>query len=67
MKISKFCCIVCFRKAIKFYIQDLCINPSRLDSWAGMALARMSQLEQKLSSVSHLSILRYYLQMKETI
>ncbi|KAL3843014.1 hypothetical protein ACJMK2_020975 [Sinanodonta woodiana] len=38
-------------KAIKFYLHDLCVNPTRLDSWAGMALARMSQLEQKLSSI----------------
>ncbi|XP_053384100.1 calcineurin-binding protein cabin-1-like isoform X2 [Mercenaria mercenaria] len=37
-------------KAIKFYMQDLCMNPSRLDSWAGMALARMSQLDSKLTS-----------------
>ncbi|XP_052231892.1 calcineurin-binding protein cabin-1-like isoform X2 [Dreissena polymorpha] len=37
-------------KAIKFYMQDLCMVPDRLDSWAGMALARMSQLEVKLRS-----------------
>ncbi|VDI32017.1 calcineurin-binding protein cabin-1 [Mytilus galloprovincialis] len=37
-------------KAIKYYMNDICVNPSRLDSWAGMALARMSQLEQKLNS-----------------
>ncbi|XP_064599840.1 calcineurin-binding protein cabin-1-like [Liolophura sinensis] len=37
-------------KAIKFYLLDLCFNPERLDSWAGMALARMSRLEQKLNS-----------------
>ncbi|KAK3607470.1 hypothetical protein CHS0354_015617 [Potamilus streckersoni] len=38
-------------KAIKFYLHDLSVNPTRLDAWAGMALARMSQLEQKLSSI----------------
>ncbi|XP_023231855.1 calcineurin-binding protein cabin-1-like [Centruroides sculpturatus] len=38
-----------FGKAIKFYILDICVNPDRFDSWAGMALARSSQLEQKLS------------------
>ncbi|XP_048242654.1 calcineurin-binding protein cabin-1-like [Haliotis rufescens] len=38
-------------KAIKFYMYDLGSNPTRLDSWAGLALARMSQLEQKLSSM----------------
>ena len=44
---------VCYyRKAIKFYIQDLCYQPDRLDSWAGMALARMSRLDVKLSAVS---------------
>lgn len=42
----------CFRKAIKFYMYDICVNPLRLDSWAGLALARMYQLEQKLNSVS---------------
>ena len=41
-----------FRKAIKFYMYDICVNPRRLDSWAGLALARMYQLEQKLNSVS---------------
>lgn len=43
--------IFCFRKAIKFYMYDICVNPLRLDSWAGLALARMYQLEQKLNSV----------------
>ncbi|KAJ8299281.1 hypothetical protein KUTeg_023341, partial [Tegillarca granosa] len=38
-------------KAIKFYLCDICVNPDRLDSWAGMALARMSQLEQKLNAM----------------
>ncbi|WAR03684.1 CABIN-like protein [Mya arenaria] len=37
-------------KAIRFYTHDLSYTPNRLDSWAGMALARMSQLEAKLSS-----------------
>ncbi|XP_013404378.1 calcineurin-binding protein cabin-1 [Lingula anatina] len=37
-------------KAIKFYMHDICVNPDRFDSWAGMALARMSRLEQKLNS-----------------
>ncbi|XP_074660409.1 uncharacterized protein LOC141912887 [Tubulanus polymorphus] len=37
-------------KAIKFYLHDLCLNPERFDSWAGMALARSSRLEQKLNS-----------------
>ena len=33
-------------------MHDICENPERFDSWAGMALARMSRLEQKLNSVS---------------
>ncbi|KAG1683077.1 Calcineurin-binding protein cabin-1 [Nymphon striatum] len=37
-------------KAIKFYILDICVNPNHMDSWAGMALARSSQIEQKLNS-----------------
>ncbi|XP_064634995.1 calcineurin-binding protein cabin-1-like [Lineus longissimus] len=37
-------------KAIKFYLHDICVNPDRFDSWAGMALARSSRLEQKLNS-----------------
>ncbi|KAG8239968.1 hypothetical protein J437_LFUL019547, partial [Ladona fulva] len=36
-------------KAIKNYLLDVCINPLRLDSWAGMALAKGSQLETKLN------------------
>ncbi|OWF49710.1 Calcineurin-binding protein cabin-1 [Mizuhopecten yessoensis] len=39
-------------KAVRFYMSDICMNPTRLDSWAGMGLARMSQLEQKLSSTA---------------
>ncbi|XP_012945671.1 uncharacterized protein LOC101852743 [Aplysia californica] len=37
-------------KAVKFYQLDVVLNCSRLDSWAGLALAKMSQIEQKLSS-----------------
>lgn len=39
-------------KAVKFYQLDLVLNINRLDSWAGLALAKMSQIEQKLNSVS---------------
>ena len=38
-------------KAVKFYQLDVAMNLTRLDSWAGLALARMSQLTQKLNSV----------------
>ena len=41
-----------FSKAIKFYTYDVCFNSQRIDSWAGLALSKMSQLEQKLNSVS---------------
>ncbi|KAK3753418.1 hypothetical protein RRG08_056311 [Elysia crispata] len=37
-------------KAVKFYQLDVAVNSDRLDSWAGLALARMSQLTQKLNS-----------------
>lgn len=41
-------------KAIRHYLLDVCVNPIRLDSWAGMALARGSQLETRLNSCEHL-------------
>ncbi|KAM9329216.1 calcineurin-binding protein cabin-1 [Gastrophryne carolinensis] len=37
-------------KAIKFYLHDICICPNRFDSWAGMALARASRIQDKLNS-----------------
>uniref|UniRef100_A0A7N4PNI4 Calcineurin-binding protein cabin-1 MEF2-binding domain-containing protein n=1 Tax=Sarcophilus harrisii TaxID=9305 RepID=A0A7N4PNI4_SARHA len=37
-------------KAIKFYMHDICICPTRFDSWAGMALARASRIQDKLNS-----------------
>ncbi|XP_066499706.1 calcineurin-binding protein cabin-1 isoform X2 [Hoplias malabaricus] len=37
-------------KAIKFYIHDICVCPNRFDSWAGMALARASRIQDKLNS-----------------
>nr|XP_054757189.1 calcineurin-binding protein cabin-1-like [Lytechinus pictus] len=39
-----------FGKAIKFYLHDLCVSPDRLDSWAGMALARVGRLDLKLNN-----------------
>ncbi|CAN7999066.1 unnamed protein product [Ixodes hexagonus] len=39
-----------FGKAIRYYMLDICINPNRLDSWAGMALSRSSLLEQRINS-----------------
>ena len=40
-----------FSKAIKFYMHDVCLNPTRFQSWAAMALARGSRLEEKISAV----------------
>ncbi|XP_038649496.1 calcineurin-binding protein cabin-1 isoform X4 [Scyliorhinus canicula] len=37
-------------KAIKFYMHDICVCPARFDSWAGMALARASRIQDKLNS-----------------
>ncbi|XP_077571354.1 calcineurin-binding protein cabin-1 isoform X2 [Stigmatopora nigra] len=37
-------------KAIKFYLHDICVCPNRFDSWAGMALARGSRIQEKLNS-----------------
>ncbi|GLV33874.1 hypothetical protein CBL_11242 [Carabus blaptoides fortunei] len=36
-------------KGLKYFYLDLCINPTRLDTWADMALAMASQLETKLN------------------
>nr|KAG5701968.1 hypothetical protein BaRGS_034550 [Batillaria attramentaria] len=38
-------------KAIKYYTYDVCFNSWRLDSWAGLALAKNCQIEQKLNSM----------------
>ncbi|CAL1544545.1 unnamed protein product [Lymnaea stagnalis] len=40
-------------KAVKFYQLDLVLNCNRLDSWAGLALAKMYQIEQKLNSTEY--------------
>ncbi|KAG9487419.1 hypothetical protein GDO78_007327 [Eleutherodactylus coqui] len=37
-------------KAIRFYMHDICNCPNRFDSWAGMALARASRIQDKLNS-----------------
>jgi len=39
-----------FSKAIKFYMHDICMNPTRFESWAAMALGRGSRLEEKISA-----------------
>uniref|UniRef100_UPI00358F5181 calcineurin-binding protein cabin-1-like isoform X2 n=1 Tax=Myxine glutinosa TaxID=7769 RepID=UPI00358F5181 len=37
-------------KAIRYYLLDICVSPLRFDSWAGMALARASRIQDKLNS-----------------
>ncbi|KAH6935501.1 hypothetical protein HPB50_006286 [Hyalomma asiaticum] len=39
-----------FAKAIRYYTLDVCLNPERLDSWAGLALSRSTQIEQRINS-----------------
>lgn len=36
-------------KGQKYFVLDLCINPTRLDTWADLALGMASQLETKLN------------------
>ncbi|XP_056640755.1 calcineurin-binding protein cabin-1-like isoform X2 [Diorhabda sublineata] len=38
-----------FNKCIKYFQMDLCINPSRLDSWACLGLSYAAQLDTKLN------------------
>ena len=40
-----------FSKALKFYMHDVTVQPDRADTWAAMALARKSRLENKLNAV----------------
>lgn len=39
-----------FGKAIRYYTLDAAINLWRVDSWAGLALSRSAQLEQRINS-----------------
>ncbi|XP_073971661.1 calcineurin-binding protein cabin-1-like isoform X2 [Rhodnius prolixus] len=39
-----------WNKAIKFFLLDICANPTRVDSWACLALARGSLIDSKLNS-----------------
>ena len=45
-----------FSKALKFYMHDICMNPKRFESWAAMALARGSRLEEKISAVCSIAV-----------
>lgn len=51
-------------KAIKFFLLDICANPTRVDSWACLALARGSLIDSKLNSVSLSSNLVYNISLK---
>ncbi|XP_076807625.1 calcineurin-binding protein cabin-1-like [Clavelina lepadiformis] len=35
-------------KGVKYYLHDIRINPDRFDSWAGLALSRSSQTDERL-------------------
>uniref|UniRef100_A0A182P907 Calcineurin-binding protein cabin-1 MEF2-binding domain-containing protein n=1 Tax=Anopheles epiroticus TaxID=199890 RepID=A0A182P907_9DIPT len=39
-----------FTRAIKYYVMDLALEPSRFDSWAGISLSKASKVETKLNS-----------------
>ena len=49
-----------FSKALKFYMHDVSINPDRFQSWAAMALARGSRLEEKINQVWLLFLKDYF-------
>ena len=51
VEIISFCGPV-FSKALKFYMHDVTVQPDRADTWAAMALARKSRLENKLNAVT---------------
>lgn len=38
-----------FARCIKYFQLDICINPLRVDSWAGLALSYVAQLENSLN------------------
>lgn len=45
-----------FLKAIKFYTLDLAVNPTRYDSWAGIALSKASKIETKLNGLDPINM-----------
>ena len=48
-----------FSKALKFYMHDVTVQPDRADTWAAMALARKSRLENKLNAVNYRLLRKY--------
>ena len=49
--------VIFFSKALKFYMHDVTVQPDRADTWAAMALARKSRLENKLNAVNYCLLL----------
>ncbi|CAG0897136.1 unnamed protein product [Darwinula stevensoni] len=45
-----------WQKAIKYYQLDICVNQFRVDSWAGLSLARTGWLETKLNSCQPIKV-----------
>ncbi|XP_065182437.1 calcineurin-binding protein cabin-1-like isoform X1 [Sycon ciliatum] len=43
-----------YLKSSKCYMQDLCYNPGRFDSWAGLALAKSQRIEERVNSLDTL-------------
>ncbi|XP_055333033.1 LOW QUALITY PROTEIN: calcineurin-binding protein cabin-1-like [Paramacrobiotus metropolitanus] len=37
-------------RALRLYLSDLCVNPDRFDSWAGLALNKAAEVDKKLRS-----------------
>ncbi|XP_052866977.1 calcineurin-binding protein cabin-1-like [Anopheles cruzii] len=45
-----------FTRAIKYYVMDLALEPSRFDSWAGISLSKASRVETKLNSTEVIAL-----------
>ncbi|XP_055540519.1 calcineurin-binding protein cabin-1-like isoform X2 [Wyeomyia smithii] len=58
-----------FSKAIEFYIMDLTVEPTRFDSWAGVALSKASKCETLLNSaeIIRLDLLKIKKNVSENI
>ncbi|XP_046803424.1 calcineurin-binding protein cabin-1-like isoform X3 [Lucilia cuprina] len=56
-----------FIKAIKFYTLDLAVNPTRFDSWAGMALSKASKIETKLNGLDPISMQNIWEECEEVL
>ncbi|XP_059614787.1 calcineurin-binding protein cabin-1-like [Phlebotomus argentipes] len=56
-----------FTKSIRYYIQDLALNPCRFDAWAGLALSKATKLETKLNSCIPFNTKDFLIQSEETL